>query len=346
MTLQPDLFDALPASALLESIPSLLLVFDPAGRLALANESARAALGLEGAEPLVAPLEGQLVPAVRAVVASGVAVRIEQTPVAVGGAERVFGFSASPVRLGGEVAAVLVTGKDLTDHVSLSRELRELEQAAHLEKVVRTVSHELRNPLNAIRGYAQYAALQLPPAATALASVQVIVGEVDRMDRILAGLRDLTGAGHLELTVADPESCLRDAVRAALPLYAAKGVEPALRVEGPLPRLLLDPVRLHQVILNLLKNALEAVGFGGSVVVSAGARDDGGLWLEVADNGPGVDAELGDRIFDLFVTTKAESGEGIGLSVCHEIVRAHDGSIRWTSPPGAGATFRVELPCR
>lgn len=334
---------ALPADELLESVPAVLLLFGPSGQLLASSAVARRALGLAGEGTRPDGVVSVLLSAVRTAFENDTPVRIDRAPVTVGGSPRLFGFSAVPVRIQGRVAAVLVSGKDLTARDALDRELRSLEHSAQVEAIVGKVSHELRNPLNAIRGYAQFAALRVPSDDPLREPLSILVREVDRMDRMLTGLRDLGTATRLDLTLADPEVCLREALSAATPLLLDRGAAVGVDIAGPLPCVLHDPGRLHQVFVNLLKNAADAVPLGGNVTLRAGALGPAGFWAEVADDGPGVDPALGERIFDLFFTTKGTRGEGVGLAVCREIVSGHGGTLRLVPALGGGAVFRLDL---
>jgi signal transduction histidine kinase len=106
------------------------------------------------------------------------------------------------------------------------------------------------------------------------------------------------------------------------------------------PSLSADPEKLKQVVINLVRNAIEAMPEGGSVELESGLRD-GRAVVEVRDNGPGLPERV--DIFQLFVTTKPK-GTGLGLSIAQQIVHAHGGEIAASSQPGKGATFRVSLP--
>ncbi len=104
----------------------------------------------------------------------------------------------------------------------------------------------------------------------------------------------------------------------------------------------LDAERLEQVILNLVRNAVEAMPAGGTVRLSTRARD-GGAELAVSDDGPGMSEEVVERAFEAFYTTKSK-GSGLGLAVCRQIVLAHGGEVRLDTAPGEGTTFTIYLP--
>ena len=123
-----------------------------------------------------------------------------------------------------------------------------------------------------------------------------------------------------------------------------RGVELDRQLDPGQPMIKSDRAQLQQVVLNLLNNALDAVPDGGRIAVSSSNTHDSVL-VTVEDNGSGIPKELHDRIFDPFFTTKAPGeGSGLGLSICHTIMKGLGGSITFDSAPGAGTVFRVRLP--
>jgi two-component system, NtrC family, sensor kinase len=131
---------------------------------------------------------------------------------------------------------------------------------------------------------------------------------------------------------------------------AASQITCSLSRDGSVPAILADPYQLEQVFLNLLKNAMDAMPEGGTVVVSASVREreaSSFLEVEIADTGMGIPSENLSRIFDPFFTTKeVGKGTGLGLSVSYGIVRAHGGYIEVKSEVGKGSRFIVGLPVR
>ena len=106
------------------------------------------------------------------------------------------------------------------------------------------------------------------------------------------------------------------------------------------------PAKINQVVLNLLANAIDACRRGAGSTVAHRGRPDGGVEIDVADNGRGIDPAIRDRIFDPFFTTKpVGQGTGLGLSISYGIVQAHGGRIEVESAPGRGTRFTVRLPC-
>jgi signal transduction histidine kinase len=218
---------------------------------------------------------------------------------------------------------------------------------------VASVSHELRTPLTSIRGYLE---LVLDGEAGDLTDEQrQFLSIVDRnADRLLRVVGDLlfvaqvdAGKIAIERAPMDVDELVHQSVEAARPAASEQGVELDLEVDGLGP-LNADRARLAQVIDNLVSNAVKFTPSGGRVEVRS-AREGDLAVLEVTDTGIGISADDQDRLFQRFfradeATQRAIQGTGLGLAIVQAIVEAHDGAISVASSPGAGTTFRVELP--
>jgi PAS domain S-box-containing protein len=239
----------------------------------------------------------------------------------------------------------------------LERERTAREQAETANRTkdefLATVSHELRNPLNAILGWAKLLMQRgLPP------DVQRHLETIERNARAQARLiedvldisRIISGKLSLDIGDASVAQAVADAVEAVRPLARAKNVTVVTEVE-PGIEVRADQLRLQQVISNLLSNAVKFTPNGGNVSVEA-RRSGGRLRIKVEDSGEGIDPALLSAIFEPFrqgdaSTTRRHGGLGLGLAIVRELVQAHGGSVQATSDgKGKGATFVVELPTR
>ena len=166
--------------------------------------------------------------------------------------------------------------------------------------------------------------------------------------RLIDDLRTLalSEAGTLALhrEPTDPDLLVADVVRSFEPAATTAGVELGAAIEGDLPIIDVDPVRIREVLANLVANAIRHTPAGGRVTL-AGAIE-AGRWvrLEVRDTGAGIDPALLPRIFDRFVTGDDSRGTGLGLAIARQLVLAHGGEIDAESSPGGGTTIRVRLP--
>jgi signal transduction histidine kinase len=232
--------------------------------------------------------------------------------------------------------------------LELEQQLRRAETLAVAGKLASGLAHEVGTPLNIIAGRAEFLLKTLPLDGAARKDLETIVGQIDRISRIIGSLLD---------TVRFRPSAVRptrivDALDPLLPLlrHAARrrGVALTTAVPADLPPVLADASRLQQVVINLVLNAVEATPAGGRVTVQAGLAQDGdgpAVVLTVADTGAGIAADVVPRIFEPFFTTKPPGqGTGLGLAICRDIVRDLGGQIRVESEIGAGATFSVRVP--
>ncbi|MGH7584794.1 MAG: sensor histidine kinase [Gemmatimonadales bacterium] len=218
------------------------------------------------------------------------------------------------------------------------REL-EAERLRAFREIARRVAHEMKNPLTPIR----FATVELDRTATSgqREALDVLRAESRRLEALA---RDFTDLGRLPEgpeSEVDVGELLAELVRTSVPAEVAANV----RVEPGVARITghYDPLR--RAFSNLLRNAVEAMNGRGTIDVHVAPRLAGGVRIRLRDHGPGIPAELGDRVFDPYVTTKAE-GTGLGLSLVRQTFDAHGGRIRLEPAQGGGAAFVIELPAR
>ncbi|MGN6507205.1 MAG: sensor histidine kinase [Tepidisphaeraceae bacterium] len=228
----------------------------------------------------------------------------------------------------------------------LSEKNRELERSnrlAALGEMAAGLAHEIRNPLGGIQLYASLLAQDVADRPDSLKTVGKIVSGVKRLESLVSQVLQFTRE-----IVAHPQRCdVAEIVAEAVEIASNKASQADVRLTLDSPPSLVCEVDSHlitQAVLNLVLNAIEASAdhSGGSVCVSLTPVAAGRLSLIVEDNGPGIPAEILDRIFNPFFTTKDE-GTGLGLSIVHRIVEAHGGVITATQRGGGGARFEIRL---
>ena len=206
------------------------------------------------------------------------------------------------------------------------------------------VSHELRTPLAVITGNLEAVLDGVYPADPA--HLAPILDETRVMERLIDDLRTvaLSEAGTLPLhpEPTDPDVLIGDVVRSFTPAAESAGVTLTTEIEGDLPILDLDPVRIREVLSNLVANALRHTPTGGTVAIGGSATRTE-MSLTVRDTGPGIDPELLPHVFDRFVKGGRSQGSGLGLAIARGLVEAHGGSISVVSAGSGGTTFRVVL---
>jgi len=207
------------------------------------------------------------------------------------------------------------------------------------------ISHELRTPLTVVQGNLEAILDDVYPPDPA--HLGLILEETRVLGRLIDDLRTLalSEAGTLTLhpEPTDPDVLVGEVVRSFEPAAAAAGVELTAEIAGDLPILEIDPVRIREVLANLVANALRHTPSGGRVTI-AGSVEGRWVRLEVRDTGRGIDPALLPHVFDRFVKGDDSRGSGLGLAIARQLVVAHDGEITAASTPGQGTTIRVGLP--
>lgn len=236
---------------------------------------------------------------------------------------------------------------------SLNDMSRQVQATQHAQRdFVANISHELKTPLTSIQGFAQALGDGIvdSPEGTRR-SAQIIYDEAQRLRRLVDELLDLArldaGLRHLNRAPLDPRALLLAIADKFGPRAQAKQVTLTADLPASLPALVGDADRLAQVFTNLLDNALKHTPPQGRVTLTA-ASTPGDLTITVSDTGPGIPPEDLSRIFERFYqvdkSRSQSAGVGLGLAITKEIVEAHGGQVRVTSPPGQGAQFSVSLP--
>jgi two-component system sensor histidine kinase BaeS len=210
------------------------------------------------------------------------------------------------------------------------------------------ISHELRTPLTVVQGNLEAImdGVYQPDAG----HIGLILDETRVLGRLIDDLRTLalSEAGTLTLhpEPTDPDLLVAEVVRSFEPTASAAGITLGVSIDGDLPITDLDPVRIREVLGNLVANAIGHTPAGGRVTIVGGVDPGDWIRLEVRDTGVGIDPELLPHVFDRFVKDDASRGSGLGMAIARQLVAAHDGDIEAESRPGEGTTIRIRLPIR
>ncbi|MGH7848446.1 MAG: two-component system sensor histidine kinase NtrB [Candidatus Binatia bacterium] len=231
--------------------------------------------------------------------------------------------------------------QDITGRKDLEERLRQRERLAAVGATVAVLTHEISNPLTGMSAttemMARYLAKQDRQDETLKTFLDGLKTETQRLAVLLRDFRLLA-----QYQYSFEPVCLAEIVAEILSIEASDDNRIKIEVDLPedLPCIEADRNKLKQALLNLWKNAIEAMPNGGTLTLKATASD-GRLVIEVKDTGNGVPA--GINVFEAFTTTK-ESGTGLGLAIVQQVALAHRGAINYTSEPGRGTTFRLSLP--
>jgi two-component system NtrC family sensor kinase len=287
------------------------------------------------------PVAGLIEAAYRHERSAPLVVRLEES-------QRVLRLTAAPLT-GGEAGSAVILTEDVTEQRMLEAQIIQNDKMASIGQLVSGVAHELNNPLTSIAGLAELLLERPPHPELPREHLRVIHDQAERAGRIVRNLLTFARKGVAEKGPVD----LNDVVTRTSLLIAYElqlhGIE--LNSElSPLPVVILgDRYELQQVLLNLVTNAVQAVGAlpaGRPRRITLSTESvDGEAVLRVRDNGPGVPPHFAPYLFTPFFTTKGPGeGTGLGLSLSYGLVKAHGGDLTYEVPPEGGAEFRVTLP--
>jgi signal transduction histidine kinase len=223
-----------------------------------------------------------------------------------------------------------------------NRQLERRNRLAALGEMAAGMAHEIRNPLGGIQLYSSILAKELADRPDSLQLVHKITGGVKLLDGLVSQVLQFTREITAHTSATDLAAIIDQALDFASPTLQLRSV--VCRVNGPRPmRVTIDPLLAGQAILNLILNAAEAIDESGTINIWFGPDTDSRQFhLIVTDTGPGIPADVLDKIFNPFFTTK-ESGTGLGLAIVHRVVEAHDGTITASNLEDGGAKFEVRI---
>jgi two-component system sensor kinase FixL len=246
--------------------------------------------------------------------------------------------------------------RDLTERQNTQQRLQALQaEVFHMSRftamgeMAATLAHELNQPLTAIAGYLNGCRVLLdasadPQAATLRDAVERAADQALRAGQIIRRLREFVSRRESERQAEDLAELVQEASALALVGIKQTGVRVIFDLLEKPVDVLVDRIQVQQVLLNLVRNAIEAMSGAPrrELTIATSLRDDSLVEIAIADTGPGIAAEIVERLFQPFVTTKTD-GMGIGLSISRSIVEAHGGTL-WVEPkPGGGSIFRLTL---
>jgi signal transduction histidine kinase len=247
---------------------------------------------------------------------------------------------ADMVRLNGELEAKIAQLE------RTQAQLVQSERLASIGQVSAAVAHGLRNPLASLRAAAQLA-LRHPDSPASREQLTAIIEEVDRLDRRISHLLSFSRPAPFHPMTESVSQLVEGLLPGFAELMRARGV--ALRLDLPpgLPEVRVDPMQLEQALVEIISNALDAMGQGGTMVIAARATDQGGgtrgVAIEVVDTGGGIPEHILPSVCEPFFTTRPE-GTGLGLAIAKRYVEQNGGQLTLASRPGDGTTVRIWVP--
>jgi two-component system NtrC family sensor kinase len=251
---------------------------------------------------------------------------------------------------GNEIASVGIF-KDLRERLRIERELQKMQEAllqseklAAMGRLTSQIAHELNNPIYGIMNTLELLKTEIPPESKRRRILELSLSEIQRLSEMLRNM----------LSFSKPEEEKRrpvkidDLIEGILLVMEKQMRESNIQVETSfdpdIPEIMASTNQMRQVMLNLFKNAKEAMPKGGTLFVRT-SKEDNRILIHIRDTGIGIPEEIRGKIFEAFFTTKQKvKGVGLGLSVCYGIIKDHGGDIKVESQEGKGTTFAVSLP--
>lgn len=336
---------------LLERLEEVVLLFDREDRLVMAGRAAERLLDRPRWE-LMGRALNELFPYSTAL---GVAVRnalglrqaLKDLPVTLereGGGTRLL-VNVEPLEAFPERQRIgtLITLRDAETRREIRSHLDVSVRLAAISRLTGGVAHEIKNPLQAITVHLELLRSRLAAEGDAPApEIDTIAREIQRLDRVVKTFLDFTRPVDLKMTEVEMAALAREVAALVSPAAERQKVEIAVRAERAPVFVQGDRDLLQQAVLNVVVNGIEAMKSGGRLEIAV-EEAGGECVLSVSDQGAGVPAEIRDKIFNLYYSTKGK-GSGIGLAMTFRVVQLHNGTIDFSSEVGLGTTFRLRFP--
>lgn len=342
-------------STLIESMPEAVFVVDTAGRLIEVNQGAERLLGVSRTKLLAMKdlelaqfvAEHTVFPnpsrrdATRAL--QGESVQERRTLKTDRGTVQAM-VSAKPIReQDGRIVGALIIVQDITELAQLQEHMADVERHDALGRMAASLAHDFNNVLDTISKAATV--LEMMPdrqAADRAVLVRMILNAVKRGSEIVSNVRQFLVGGQVPADQIDLNLVLEEAIQLTRPTWEAQKNMSIIRMFHPVPRVQANAAEMRRIFTNLILNAIDAMPGGGTLIVGC-ERVNGKVQAFVEDTGVGIPAESRSHIFEPYYTTK-NKGTGLGLSSALKAVHAQHGEINFTSRPGDGTRFTVELP--
>ncbi len=234
--------------------------------------------------------------------------------------------------------------KDLTQIKELKKQVETNKRLAAIGKLAAGVAHEIRNPLSSIKGFATYFSKRYDENADDKETAQIMVSEVERINRSITQLLEFAKPMAVEKKHVDIKKMISHSLKLVHRDLAQEKIETTVNIRTDKTGLYTDGDRMNQVLLNLYINAIEALSNGGRLEIEVkDSKGKDAVEIQVKDNGIGIDADEKDLIFDPYFTTRP-TGTGLGLSIVHRIIENLGGQIHVESSRGRGTCFTIILP--
>lgn len=348
-------------ATVIDSVGDGVIVVDRKGIITLCNPAAEEITGFSRRQSQGAcfsqlyALERVLVEMVAKTTATGITFSDNENVVirSVGRVKPVSATCYPLVTCDGETIGAILTLKDITYIRELEAAVRQADRLSTLGTMAAGLAHEIKNPLGGIKGAAQLLEQELDPDSGQRDYTAVIIRETERVDGIIRELLELSSPRGLMLGPVNLHKVLDDIIQLQKHAVSGRDIHFCQHFDLSIPDIMADLELLKRLFLNLICNAIDAMGMTGKLTVSSRilsdyrmAQENGHsrmVVVEITDDGPGIPAEDLENIWSPFFSTKT-SGTGLGLTICHKIVAEHRGMIKVESSREHGTKFTVLLP--
>jgi PAS domain S-box-containing protein len=328
------------------TIESGVVAVDASGQVTLFNRAATQLTGLAGDSVRNQPLSvlpGSVSTMLAETIAAGGARTQPEAELSDGTTTRPIICATSPLHdHTGAVLGAVAVFSDLTPLKALEVERQRAERLAYFEMLASGIAHEIKNPLQAVKTFAQLLPRRRGDERFVANFGRVVGREIAKMERLLDRLRVLSRPGERPHLPIDLRAPMGDAIEAMRPVFDEKSIVLAPAIGQTPSTVLGDHFELEALFVNLLMNAHEVTAPEGRVQVEIVTTADRVI-VAVVDTGPGVPPELLERVFDPFFSTK-ERGSGLGLAICASIAQTHGARIKAANREAGGAVFTVDFP--
>jgi two-component system NtrC family sensor kinase len=251
---------------------------------------------------------------------------------------------------GNEIASIGIF-KDLRERLKMERELREIQQAllqseklAAMGRLTSQIAHELNNPIYGIMNTLELLKTEIPPESKRRRILELSLSEIQRLSEMLRNMLSFSKPEEEKRRPVKIDELIEGILLVMEKQMKESNIQVEASFDSDIPEVMASTNQMRQVMLNILKNAKEAMPKGGTLTVRT-TREGNKVLIHIQDTGIGIPEEIRDKIFEAFFTTKQKvKGVGLGLSVCYGIIKDHGGEIKVESEEGKGTTFAISLP--
>lgn len=260
---------------------------------------------------------------------------------AANGVKRIFSLAVLPISIGSYKGNIL-TIEDVTEQTGLREQVERMERLASLGRLSAGLAHEIRNPLTGVNLVLDDLHDMLIGQPEEQNLIRRSLNEIERVEGLITELLSFARTSSIELREGNIAPVIDDVVFMVKKQYEKKNVNFEIDIAEDIPLFMIEPAKLKQAFLNLIKNGAEAMPEGGTLSIRAYAASKC-IKVHVKDSGAGIDEDKLKLIYEPFYTTKGD-GTGLGLAITHNIISDHKGTIEVNSRPGDGTEFIITFP--